>query len=758
VRPSPSISFASSIALLALLVPRGAQAVITTERVANALSNPIFVTAPPGDTSRLFIVEQHSGNIRILNLGTLTINATAFLTVTGISTGSEQGLLGMAFHPDYSSNGYFFVNFTNTSGNTIVRRYTVSANPDIADSGSALQVLSITQPQSNHNGGWLGFGPNDDYLYIASGDGGGANDTGTGHTTGTGNAQDITGNHLGKLLRIDVDGDDFPGDSTRNYAIPPSNPFVGVTGDDEIWAYGLRNPWRPSFDRLNGNLYIADVGQGAREEIDVQPAASTGGENYGWRLREGMIETPSSGIGGPKPPGAIDPIYDYSHGSGTTQGFSVTGGYVYRGPIASLQGTYFFADYVTERIWSLVFDGDPPASHNGTNYTGFTDWTAALDPPVGDIDSISSFGEDAVGNLYIVDRGGEVFRVIDTAPGNTPTNTNTPTITLTPTITNTPTLANTPTITHTPTISGTPTHTPTRTDTGTPTRTFTQTPTVPPVPVADHFMGYKVRTTSGTPRFYKFGPVTLADQFRSAAYDVVRPEALLLPADKNGEGILDPNTHLEAYRIKESEGTPKFVKVENVRVLTQCNDIRIEVRKPVSVLVPTSKSLSAPVPPPDGGLHDVDHFICYRARVERTLPDGTRLPAFPRGIQVDVVDQFQTRRYDLKRIDKLCSPVAKSGSPVFLSGPDDGLPKPIDTAAIENPETHLVCYRARIARKTIQQLGCGPLNPEHPGGFPLEQPRHQRIEGIYVNNQFGPERLDTSKDIELCLPAAKVLP
>ncbi len=695
----------------------------------------------------MFIVEQHTGNIRILDLGTLTLNGTAFLTVSGISTGGEQGLLGLAFHPDYATNGYFYVDFTNTSGTTVVRRYQVSANPDIADSGSALQILTISQPQSNHNGGWLGFGP-DGYLYIASGDGGGGNDTGSGHTTGTGNAQDITSNHLGKMLRIDIDGDDFPGDANRNYAAPPTNPFVGVTGDDEIWAYGLRNPWRPSFDRLTGDLYIADVGQGAREEVDVQLAASSGGENYGWRLREGMIQTPAAGIGGPKPPDAIDPIYDYPHGGGPTEGFSVTGGYVYRGPIASLQGVYFFADYVTERIWSVVFDGSAPSTHNGTNYTSFTDWTVALDPAVGTINSISSFGEDNAGNLYIVDLGGEVFRVIDTVPANTPT------ITSTATITNTRTITPTQTVTQTPTISGTPTNTPT------PANTPTQTATPPPVPPGDHFMSYKVRRSSGTGRFYKFGPVTLSDQFRLASYDVLRPDALLLPADKNMEGIIDPNTHLESYRIKESSSTPEFTKVENVRVITQCNDLPIEVRKPVSLLVPTSKDLNNPVAPPDAGIHDVDHFLCYRARAERRLPDGTQLPRFPRGIQVNVVDQFQTRRYDLVRIDKLCAPVAKSGSPLFLAGPNSGTPKVISSSTIDNPETHLVCYRARMARKTIPQNGCGPLNPADPNGLPIvpKQERHQRLEGIHVNNQFGADQLDTSREVELCLPAAKVLP
>src|SRR5690606_38231904 len=171
------------------------------------------------------------------------------------------------------------------------------------------EILSFNQPQPNHNGGWIDFGPNDGYLYIATGDGGGGNDNGTGHTAGTGNAQDTTDNLLGKMLRIDGHGDDFPPDNPRNYAIPEDNPFVGVNGDDEIWSYGLRNPFRSSFDRANGDLWIGDVGQTRREEINYQPADSSGGENYGWRLREGIIPTPG-GVGGSRPEGNVEPIYD----------------------------------------------------------------------------------------------------------------------------------------------------------------------------------------------------------------------------------------------------------------------------------------------------------------------------------------------------------------------------------------------------------------------------------------------------------------
>ncbi|MCO8121629.1 PQQ-dependent sugar dehydrogenase [Stieleria sp. TO1_6] len=373
---------------------------IVVERLTSGLSSPIYLTAAPDDPDNLFIVEQ-GGVIQRIDRTTGSVAATPFLTVDDVSVGSERGLLGLAFHPDYATNHQFYVYMTDSSGDSLIRQYLADADGLTADATSAVKVLGYDQPHGNHNGGWIDFGP-DGYLYIASGDGGSRNDP---HQ----NSQTITGSLLGKLLRIDVNGDDFPGDDDRNYAIPATNPFVDVDGDDEIWAFGLRNPWRNSFDRLTGDLVIADVGQDYREEINFQPASSSGGENYGWRAREGTIETAS--VGGPKPVGAIDPIYDYSHGNQSDQGFSVTGGYVYRGPIEQLRGNYFFADYVNERIWSLRPDAGNPSGFDGTNYSDFTDWTTLFTPDVGTIDNISSFGEDHDGNLYVVDRGGEVFRI-----------------------------------------------------------------------------------------------------------------------------------------------------------------------------------------------------------------------------------------------------------------------------------------------------------------------------------------------------------
>ncbi len=368
-------------------------------RVTVGLSKPVYVTAAPGDNDHLYVVEQHSGQIRVMDRTTGVISASPFHTIGNITKGGEQGLLGLAFDPNYATNGHFYVNYTDSNGDTQIERYSRSAgNPLQADATSAHKIMSIDQPASNHNGGWLGFSPNNGYLYIASGDGGGGNDPNN-------HAQTITNDKLGKMLRVDVHGDDFVGDDSRNYALPPTNPFVGGAGDDEIWAFGLRNPWRASFDRSTGDLYIGDVGQGAREEINFQAANAIGGANYGWRLREGLIQTP--GIGGPTPPGAIDPIYDYPRSDGQ----AVTGGYVYRGPDPALRGEYFFADFVSDNLWSLKRDG------NGVWQV--TDWTNELvltnldGLPLGinTLGNISSFGEDIFGELYIVDYDGEIFRV-----------------------------------------------------------------------------------------------------------------------------------------------------------------------------------------------------------------------------------------------------------------------------------------------------------------------------------------------------------
>jgi len=315
---------------------------IVTTLIISGLDQPVFMSSAPGDPDRLFVVEK-TGQIRILDPLTGTTNAVDFLDIPAaqLQTSDEQGVLGMAFHPDYATNGKFYVYVTNAAGNIELREYLRTAgNPDLADGGSSNVILTIPHPiRENHNGGWIGFGP-DGYLYISVGDGGGGGDPDN-------NAQN-TGSLLGKMLRIDVNGDDFPG-TARNYAVPTDNPFANGAGADEIWAVGLRNSWRASFDRLTGDLYIGDVGQGDREEINFQSAGAPGGANYGWAIREGFLIYDGARPGNlpPDSPLLVDPVLEYAHDSTPNGGFSVTGGYVYRGPGAGMQGVYLYADFVS---------------------------------------------------------------------------------------------------------------------------------------------------------------------------------------------------------------------------------------------------------------------------------------------------------------------------------------------------------------------------------------------------------------------------
>lgn len=373
---------------LALLVIIGLSApmsaALNLEPVATGLSSPVFVTAAPGDNSRLFVVER-SGRIKIIKNGALL--PLPFLNISAIvQSGGEQGLLGIAFHPEYSSNGFFYVNYIGNDGDTHLSRFSVSANPDSADPTSEFNIFIQNQPFANHNAGMVAFGP-DGYLYVGFGDGGSGNDP-------QNNGQKAT-TWLGKMLRIDID-------NGSPYSVPADNPYVGAVDTlEEIWAFGLRNPWRYSFDRLTGDLYIGDVGQNAIEEIDFQPSSSTGGENYGWRLKEGTsCFNPSSNC---DPSGAlIDPVHEYSHG-GNPHRCSVTGGYVYRGcAMPELDGTYFFGDYCSGNIWSFKTDG--------SNVTDFTDHTADLGSSQF---GISSFGQDAQGEVYVVDlNSGTVYKIV----------------------------------------------------------------------------------------------------------------------------------------------------------------------------------------------------------------------------------------------------------------------------------------------------------------------------------------------------------
>ena len=343
------------------------------------LSAPLDLQVAPGDTARLFIAEK-TGRIRILKNGAL--NPAPFLDISSrVSNGSEQGLLGLAFHPQYATNHRFYVDYTDGSGNTHVVEFLASTNPDSA-SATEREILFVTQPASNHNGGQLAFGP-DGYLYIALGDGGGGGDQ-------FHNGQNL-GSLLAKILRLNVD-------SGSPYSIPPGNPFVGRTGArEETWDYGLRNPWRFSFDRSNGDLYIADVGQDSWEELDYEPHGA-GGKNYGWNIMEGLHCFGSLTC---NQTGLTLPVVEYSH----LDGCSVTGGYVYRGTeIPELDGVYFYGDYCTGIIRSFRID-----QGQATNQT---DWTSALRTQSGgQMQGLSSFGQDARGELYILLLSGEVYRI-----------------------------------------------------------------------------------------------------------------------------------------------------------------------------------------------------------------------------------------------------------------------------------------------------------------------------------------------------------
>jgi len=336
----------------------------TWQLVTSNLDRPVDLQ--PDGSGRLFVVEK-IGHIHIIENGQLI--QAPFLNIEDRTNdnSNEMGLLGLAFHPNYSQNGYFFVNYTGSGGDTFISRFQVAGDPNLANPSSEVNLLRINQPYPNHNGGTLQFGP-DGYLYAGLGDGGSAGDPmGNGQKTNT---------LLGKILRLDVV-------SAEPYAIPADNPF-----GNEVWAYGLRNPWRISFDPLTGDLYIGDVGQNQWEEIDYLPAGSPGGTNFGWNFREGMHN-----YEGNVPNGLTDPIAEYSHGEG---GCSVTGGYVYRGSMPEWNGIYLYGDYCTGLIWGLIqVDGQ---------------WQKQL---LFDTDfNITSFGQDQAGEMYLVSDGGGIYQLV----------------------------------------------------------------------------------------------------------------------------------------------------------------------------------------------------------------------------------------------------------------------------------------------------------------------------------------------------------
>ncbi len=342
--------------------------------VLGGFNRPLYVTHANDDSGRIFVVEQ-GGLIWAVQDDNLIKDPFLDVSTLVSRDANERGLLGLAFHPQYAENGYFFIDYTDSQGNTAIARYQVSADsPNKADPASAQIIFNLDQPYGNHNGGQIAFGP-DGYLYVALGDGGSANDP-------LGNGQNPH-TLLGTILRLDVN-------TETGYAIPEDNPFAdGVNGAPEVWAWGLRNPWRFSFDRVIGDLYIGDVGQNLWEEIDFQPADSAGGENYGWNIYEGTH--PFSGA--PAPEDMVLPVAEYGHDSG----ISVSGGYVYRGEaLPDLQGVYFYADYGAGTIWMLYRDAAG-------------EWQNALFMRTALI--ISSFGEDQQGELYVVNHGGGIARL-----------------------------------------------------------------------------------------------------------------------------------------------------------------------------------------------------------------------------------------------------------------------------------------------------------------------------------------------------------
>lgn len=383
---SPVLALAAAVVLALQAAPARA---LSASLVASGLDQALFLTAPTGD-SRLFVV-QKTGLIQMLQGGT----ATAWLDLRNqVNTAGEGGLLGLAFDPGFANNGRFYVNYIDrTTQDTVVASYTApSAGAAVADPASARTILTIDQPagRNNHKAGWIGFRPGDgNHLYIATGDGGSANDPDN-------RAQNLNDN-LGKILRIAPQ-------AGGGYTVPADNPYAGATpGNDEIWASGLRNPYRNSFDRRTGDFWIADVGQATREEINLELAGTPGGRNYGWRPLEGGGDNP--GVPDAPPPGATGPLYDYGHASGDA---SIIGGYVVHNSVdAELNGAYVFGDFVSGRIFSLrrLADGQ----------TEVVDRTAAFGTPFG-ANQLSSFGEDGLGNLYALGIDGRVLRIATAVP------------------------------------------------------------------------------------------------------------------------------------------------------------------------------------------------------------------------------------------------------------------------------------------------------------------------------------------------------
>ncbi len=403
---------AGFLAALVLILTTGTGYAIQATLVAGGFDLPLGIAAPPGDTTRLFVVEQ-GGKIKIINLPSGTVNPVPYLDISDeVYLAAEPGLHALAFDPNYAVNGRFYVSYTappigHEAVVNHIAEFVVSADPDIADRGSEATLLTVNQPQVTHDMNWLGFSQrrgDAGNLYIGSGDGGGECDDDAGHIEPGGNSQSTT-TLLGKILRI------HPEVAPGTYTIPPDNPFAGSPPPvkKEIWAYGLRQPWRCSFDSRTGALFISDVGGGLREEIDVQKPTDPNGANYGWRIREGLIQSPCpQDASGP----FVDPPFDYPH----TTGSCVLGGYVYRGTgVRGLKGLYVFGDVYgpdsgdgTGRIWTLRY--------NGQVASDFRDITSSLFPTrIGNypLNNPVCFWADNSGELYIADIGnGNIYKII----------------------------------------------------------------------------------------------------------------------------------------------------------------------------------------------------------------------------------------------------------------------------------------------------------------------------------------------------------
>ena len=369
-----------------------------TRRLSDVFTDPLYVTGIPG-TDYVAVVEK-AGLIRVMNKDTGAVETVPLLDLTAsVGTAGEQGLLGLAFAPGFATNRTLFVNYTNTSGNTEIRSFTMqSGSTSVADPASGNLVMTIAQPQNNHNGGWIGFDANG-LMLIATGDGGGAGDPNN-------LAQDVD-SLLGKLLRINIATDGFTSDDTKDYAIPSTNPFATSGGAPEVWAIGLRNPFRNGIDAETGILYIGDVGQDAVEEISRVDLAATSTTadpiNFGWSVKEGTQDYQGSTTATLKAP-----VIEYLHSDPSAPGSSITGGYVYHGPVDALNGRYVFGDFTSGKIWSVPVD-----TIKDTETLGLSDLTneaTLFTPDLGTITSVSSFGLDTEGNLYVVDyASGSVF-------------------------------------------------------------------------------------------------------------------------------------------------------------------------------------------------------------------------------------------------------------------------------------------------------------------------------------------------------------